>query len=66
MAQPRSQQALPRLDYGVLRDADALGVALDELPDTEPRTRGHRGKIIRVQNRLTTLMPRDAYPPTLT
>ena len=66
MAQPRTRKRRPQLDQRVLRDPDALGVALGELFDSEPRMKRHRRKIIRLQNRLRTFVTAEAWSAYLT
>ena len=61
MAQPRTRKRLPQLDQRVLGDPDALGVAFGELFDAEPGMQRHRRKIIRLQNRLRTLVTAEAW-----
>ena len=66
MAQPRTRKPVPQLDQRVLRDPDALGVAIGELFDTEPDMKRHRRKIIRLQKRLRTLVTNEAWSAYLT
>jgi hypothetical protein len=61
MAHPRKQKRIPQLDQRVLRDPDALGIALSELFAADPGMRRHPRKIIRRQNRLRKLVTDEAW-----
>ena len=61
MAHPRKQKRIPQLDQRVLRDPDALGIALSELFNADPGMRRHPRKIIRRQNRLRKLVTDEAW-----
>ena len=61
MAQSPTRRHRPELDHRVLKDPDALGVAIGELFDAEPAMQRHRRKIVRLQNRLRAIVTGEAW-----